>query len=203
MKTFILSVFALFLWLSADVCSAEIEDDYWVNINFPGAEVKFISNHGPYVLWAATVDSKIYEITYNGLKNSDWERLNLVFEGNITTFNSGYIGTDRGLYRFHSRDSVYEVEYFHGQNIINCYYGVVLTDKNIYFKHDSGWVECSLPDNNKTLKSISIESFDIKRTVGITTSGELYISKDSCGSWKEVAGVPKDQEFSAVAWSDH
>ena len=206
MKTFILSVFALFLWLSANVYSAEIEDDYWVKTDFPEKEVLSFFNVGNNNVFAATTDGEIYEITGYSNNGPVWTKLNIIIDGSISYFGDFSIGTDKGLFDFHPRDSVQpEDEFFHGQKVVCCEFRFVLTDQKIYFRGDSVWLECNLPDSNKTLKSICIEDWymHMKRIVGITTSGELYISLDSCRTWNEVAGDYKDHRFSAVDWSDH
>ncbi|MCK5742012.1 MAG: T9SS type A sorting domain-containing protein [Chlorobi bacterium] len=207
MKTFILSVFALFLWLSAVVCSAEIEDDYWVKTYFPDKEVLSFFNVGGNNVFAASTDGEIYEITSSLNGRVVWEKLNIIIDGEINYFGEFKIGTDIGLFYFHPRDSVQEeVILFRGQNVIYCQGPFVLTDQKLYLRGDSGCVECSLPDSNKILKSLSIETdadYAVKRIVGITTSGGLFISKDSCRSWNEVEAFPKDHKFSAVEWSDY
>ncbi|MDA3843373.1 MAG: T9SS type A sorting domain-containing protein [Candidatus Kapabacteria bacterium] len=212
MKTLILSVFALFLLLSADVCSAEIEDDYWVKTDFPDKEVKLISQPVYEYLIAVSIDNEIYICNAEYQSKSLWEKIEHNIEADITSSRYTLLGTEKGIYHIDLYDKTIEKESFLSDSNIagfsspdydrSDYY--VFTEYSLWlrsFDYDTDeWsaTKCAMPGGYKQLKDIAQYSL---RTVGITNSGELYISNDDCQSWKTRIKNPDEEIYTCVEFN--
>lgn len=203
MKTFILSVFALFLWLSADVCSAEIENDYWVNTNFPGSEVKFLIG-GRDNVFAISADNHVYVHRRNPNLEWFWEKLEIEIEGDVKYAYKYDICTDKVWYTFFDpswsvmQDTVFEdishITFVQG----NCASYIAYNKLHHIYNHKSYG---NIPEGNKIFKTISADNYTVKYA-GITNSGELFVSYDTCKTWEKPANYPQNHFFTDIHWSD-
>nr|MDA3844181.1 hypothetical protein [Candidatus Kapabacteria bacterium] len=190
MKTLLLGLFVVFMMFSATVSNA-LDDDYWVKTDFPDTEVKLMFQESPHMIYALTGNNEIYKSSYNG-----WEKLEIILDANVTSLGSyGYFemlaGTDLGLYTIDLFDlTIDKITYFSQMKIVSIasdlFDTYVVTDRNLYYYSSlyEEWIECKLPDGNKTLKTITIGSYSI---LGITNSGELFIRDDNCETWTKNA----------------
>ena len=205
MKTLLLGLFAAFIMLSATVSNA-LEEDYWVKTDFPDTRVSLIFRDGVsdyvYSVYAVSADNEIYLL--NGLS---WEKLDIIIDQPISSMG-GYglfeflIGTDRGLYAVDEFDyTVEKLAYFNNMKIVaiasDMFDTYVMTDRDFYYYSDlyMEWIECNLPEGNKALKSIAISDYEV---MGLTNSGEIYISADNCETWTKAAENPSGHSFTAI-----
>ena len=206
MKNYLLIIVALFLSFSASVAYAQVDDDYWVKTDFPDTEVSLMFQESSYMVFAITSNNEIYKSS-----NSGWEKTQIIINSNVTSLgNYGYFemlaGTDRGLYAIDLFDlTIEKINYFSQMKIIyiasDMFDTYVVTDRKLYYYSSlyEEWIECKLPDGNKTLKTITIGSHSV---LGITNSGELFVSEDNCETWAKAAENPDGQVFTTAAFSN-
>ncbi|MCK5741347.1 MAG: T9SS type A sorting domain-containing protein, partial [Chlorobi bacterium] len=207
MKTFILSAFALFLLLSVNNSYAQDEDS-WLKTDFPDSEVRLICGFETDRRIALAVDNNLYQQFWQNTDKYNWIKIEFQDEEIIiNAISEDYVGTNKGLYLiYHSEGSFSKIEIVGNLNILEIFqpfqasYGTFIsTSQGLYTFTKTELIKCVLPDDVVEISAMAFNR-DQDEIIGLTTTGELYVSVDNCQSWTKAVENPEGHLFTAVKW---
>ncbi|MDA3843208.1 MAG: hypothetical protein PF588_02410 [Candidatus Kapabacteria bacterium] len=208
MKTFILSVFALFLLLSVNVL-CDVDNDSWLKTNFPDKEVIQIFGKEASEQTALSLDNEIYIKKSIGSNKYEWLKKELFSENEIiNALSYNYIGTDKGLFLIYQAGySIERVDVVGDMNILDIFeskggYGTTFlqSPEGLFTFTASELIECALPGTDQEITAMA---FSNNRTMSLTTSGELFVSNDNCQTWTKAIENPEGHLFTAIKWDNN
>ncbi|MCK5743067.1 MAG: hypothetical protein KAH48_12710 [Chlorobi bacterium] len=178
-------------------------DYHWVKMNFPDVEVTMIANFES-DLYAVSVENELYHFNMYTDNKDTWEVVETGIEARITCVSPRFLGTDKGLYFIDHYDLTFDkIDEFENMNISGVFYRPLVsqflfieTDMGLFSQTFDGAIKkCTRPDGKKIGDIVEGSS---SRILGLTTSGELFYSRDTCQTWTKAVENPEGHKFTAI-----
>ena len=208
MKTIILSVFSLFLLLTANNAISQTNDG-WEKVDFPDKEVKQIYSTFNDDVFVLTSDHEIYSL--GNYYKTEAKIIEIEIPGDINALGVGLnyhnqkllVGTSDGLFLFNYRNmEVDEIFAFRNMQIdaiksdgLMIY--VFCPDQLFQYSiNEEKWTECKQANENEKIVKVAV---GYSSTGCITDSGNFFISDDQyCQSWTKPFEKPDGKPFSVI-----